>query len=76
VKIIASKKYQFQFNKELYRVFSICVLFCGLAFTATLVDNVTLKYVFLIAMILLSSIFTLTQLNNKTEFISGFKNRE
>jgi PST family polysaccharide transporter len=76
VKIIASKKYQFQFNKELYRVFSICVLFCGLAFTATLVENVVLKYVFLITMILLSSIFTLVQLNNKTEFISGFKNRE
>ncbi|MFK2819733.1 O-antigen translocase [Flavobacteriaceae sp. LMIT009] len=76
VKIIASNKYQFQFNKELYRVFSICILFCGLAFTATLVDNVTLRYVFLIVMILLSSIFTLVQLNSKTEFISGFKDRE
>jgi hypothetical protein len=76
VKIIASKKYQFQFNKELYRVFSICVLFCGLAFVATLVENVVLKYVFLITMILLSSIFTLTQLNNKTQLFTGLKNKE
>lgn len=75
VKIIASNKYQFSFQKELYFVLAVSVALCGMTYVSTLIESATLKYTVLIVLILLSSIFTLVQLNNRTKIISDLRNK-
>lgn len=73
VKIITSRKYEFQFQKELYTIFSVCIVFCVLTYVSTMFNSNLLKYGLLIVMIVLSSIFTGIQLNKKTDLLSSIK---
>ena len=76
MKIITTRMYHFKFDHELYKVLLISVLLCGLTFLLTTLDNVTIKYVSMGAMIILSSIFTIFHLNRKTDFISKNGNKK
>ena len=76
VKLITFRRYGFKFNSELTRVFAICAILCGLAYFVTYVNNEVLKYTLLVLILILSSIFTIVQLNNKTDFVTRIKNKK
>lgn len=75
IKIIAHNKYQFKFESEFYKKLIICLLLCFGAFFTTYLENLYLKYAFMFVFILTSSIFSIKQLDHKTDLLKVLKQR-
>ncbi len=73
VKFITYKTYNLYFNKEFYFVFFMSILFCFIAFFAIFLEQIVLKYSLMILVILISTIFTILQLNKRINIIETFK---
>jgi hypothetical protein len=67
LKIITSKKYELYFNDGFNNIFYICIGLCGLTFLMSHIQNPLIKYSLMIAMSVISIIFTLYQLNKKLD---------
>ncbi|TDY14224.1 oligosaccharide flippase family protein [Meridianimaribacter flavus] len=75
INIILNYKYQFKMLKDFFKPFSICFVFCALAFSALLFTVGILKFFLLGGIILISSIFTFNELNKRTNFIMFIKKK-
>lgn len=75
INIILNYKYQFKMSKDFFKPFSICFLFCTLAFSTLLFTVGILKFFLLGGIILISSIFTFNELNKRTNFIMFIKKK-
>jgi O-antigen/teichoic acid export membrane protein len=67
LKIITKKKYDFYFENNFYKNYLICIAMCFIAFLLRYIPNLILKYSLMSAMILISVVFVLYQINNKVE---------
>lgn len=65
--IIMKLRYQFYLNKEFLFAFVICILLSGLSLVFTFIENNVIKYSLLMALILVSSFYTITFLNKKVD---------
>ena len=63
--IITKIFYNLQFNSDFYSLFGKCVVMCVLAFGCIYIENVYLKYGGMIVILVLSYIFTYSQLQKK-----------
>lgn len=67
VGIITKIKYDFYFENEFYQIFGVCILFCGVAFLITYMENPYLRFSILIVLSLLSIVFSYIQLDKKLD---------
>nr|WP_294935678.1 O-antigen translocase [uncultured Flavobacterium sp.] len=65
LKIITKRRYEFVFDREFYRLFICCIGICLVAFLATFISNEIIKFGLMGLMIILSVLFTFTELNKK-----------
>lgn len=63
IRIITKYRYGFYFERGFYKVFSICVLICGVSFLLTFQENTFLKYGSLSILAIFSLIFSYIQLD-------------
>ena len=73
--IITKMSYGLQFQSPFYKLFIQCVLLCGLAFACTFLESSYLKYGGIIVIMLLSYIFTYSQLQKKMNIKQLIKNK-
>lgn len=73
LKIITSKKYELNFNKGFNQIFYICITLCTITFMMSYLENVYIKYSLMIAMSVISIIFTLYQINKKIDILELIK---
>ncbi|MGV3696162.1 O-antigen translocase [Flavobacterium sp.] len=74
LKMIVAKKYDFSFDAEFYRLFFYCLAICTAAFLSTYISLKLAKYAIMFGLILISGLFSLSELNkriNLKDFISG-----
>ncbi len=65
LKIITFKKYNFYFDSEFYKIFSVSTIVCALTFLIRFIDPPLLKYGLMVLMILISSLYSLKELDKK-----------
>ncbi|WP_445454185.1 O-antigen translocase [Flavobacterium sp. 25HG05S-40] len=68
LKIIVSKRYDFAFDNEFYKLFGYCSGICIITFLCLSIDFVLLKYILLSILILISLCFSWIQLNRRLHF--------
>ncbi|PTX61147.1 PST family polysaccharide transporter [Kordia periserrulae] len=73
--IITKIAYGLWFQSAFFKLFLLCVLLSGLGFACTYLDNIYLKYGGMIAIMLLSYIFTYSQLQKKMNIKQLIKNK-
>jgi O-antigen/teichoic acid export membrane protein len=71
--LIIKLRYQFSLSREFLFTFMVCVLFCGISFILTFIDNSQIKYSMLMIMIIISSWFTIRLLNKKVDLMEIIK---
>lgn len=67
LKIITKKRYGFYFDNDFYQIYLICILMSMATFLFRYIPNPILKYSLMSAMILISFVFVLFQMNKKME---------
>ncbi|MGX7668380.1 oligosaccharide flippase family protein [Flavobacterium pedocola] len=72
MKAITGNYYSFQFEKDFIRLFSICASLCLITFFASFIVLDWLKYAVMGMMIIISVIFTFTELNKKVDLKEVF----
>lgn len=78
IKTISFYKYNFTFDKMFVKIFVICMGLCILAFLRVFIENSLLKFAFSLAMIVVSCIFCLYEINKRTDimaFVRRLKNK-
>jgi len=73
--IITKMSYGLLFQSTFYKLFMQCVLLCGAAFACTFLESNYLKYGGIIAIMLLSYIFTYSELQKKMNIKQLIKNK-
>ncbi|MEN2412981.1 oligosaccharide flippase family protein [Flavobacterium mesophilum] len=67
MKIITKKRYNFYFENDFYRIYSVCFVICISTFLIQYIENQNLKYGFTAVLILISFAFSLNQINKKID---------
>jgi O-antigen/teichoic acid export membrane protein len=75
LKIITRRRYGFYFDSEFHKIYTVCLLICGIGFLFTYISNLYLKYGLLLCVVLAASGFCLYQLNNKVNLIEIINNK-
>lgn len=65
LKVLVKRLYNLSLNKELYIKFILAVTFCLTTFACTFIDNLYLKYSLLFLLIILSLLYSYSELNKK-----------
>ncbi|WNH13025.1 oligosaccharide flippase family protein [Thalassobellus suaedae] len=68
-------RYKFIFVSDFLKVYLICVLFAFTTFFITYIENTQLKYILLGVLVLVSSVFTLHNLNKRLDIKSFIKGK-
>ena len=68
VRILVKLRYQFTMPKQFTPIFLSCLLLCGGSFALTYISNDLLRYLLLILMIILSSLYSFRKLDQKIGF--------
>ena len=79
LKIITFKKYDFYFDKAFYKTFLFCIFLCVFTFLFSHIKFPVLKYGLMSIVIVISTLFTVYELNKKIDFksiIIKLKNRK
>lgn len=63
IRIITKYRYGFYFEAGFYKVFSVCVLICGISFLLTFLENTIIKYGLLSILAIFSLVFSYIQLD-------------
>ena len=75
VKIIVTKKYQFQYSPRFSRLFYICVAQSIMMLCLTFIQNDILKYSVMVLMVIFSIIFTFIKMNKYMDLADLVKNK-
>ncbi|MFN3754756.1 oligosaccharide flippase family protein [Flavobacterium sp.] len=75
LKLITAKRYDFEFDKEFYKLFFFCILICLGSFLSLNIESVVLKYILLSVLILISFGFSFVQLNKRLNFKDFFSRK-
>jgi O-antigen/teichoic acid export membrane protein len=67
VKLITFYKYDVYFNKNFNGLFLICLMLCSITFALSYIEEPFIKFSLMSLMVVISSIFTLHQLNKKVD---------
>ncbi|TRX00951.1 oligosaccharide flippase family protein [Flavobacterium gawalongense] len=67
LKIITKKRYDFYFDNDFYKIYLICILMCIATFLFRYIPDPILKYSLMSAMVLISFVFVLFQMNKMME---------
>lgn len=70
VRILVFYRYGFKMKSEFHSIFIICLLLCVLAFLASYIEGVLLKYGVLVVLIVISSLYSFRLLDKKIGFKS------
>jgi hypothetical protein len=73
LKFITQQRYGLYFTKEFNFKFFICLVLCSVAFACSFIENLWIKYSLMIAMSLISIIFTVFQIDKKIGIIETIK---
>ena len=74
LRIITYKRYNLYFDSLFNKVYTLCIMLCGATFLMSYIDNLYLKYSLMGIMVVISTTFTLYQMNKKLD-ISEFIKR-
>lgn len=74
--IIAYKRYNFRFSKEVVLLFTICLFICVITFALLFLDNKNLKILFFVLLVFFSSLFSLKKIDEKIDIISFLKRKK
>lgn len=75
VKLITYYKYDVYFNKNFNGLFLICLVLCSATFALSYIETPLIKFSLMSLMVVISSIFTLYQLNKKVD-LKSFLNKK
>jgi PST family polysaccharide transporter len=80
LKFLVKNRYQFKFNVEFYKVFSISIVLCGLAYLLNYLPTNIFKYTLFAVVIVVSVMYSLIEINKKlnlkelmNKFVSKFR---
>ena len=75
LKIITLKRYGFYFDSEFYKIYGLCLFFCGIGFLFTYISNLYLKNGLLLGLAIATTGYCLHQLNKKVNFTEVVRNK-
>ncbi|MEM0542802.1 oligosaccharide flippase family protein [Flavobacterium sp. j3] len=75
LKIITTKRYDFNFDYEFYKLFLYCILICSVSFTCLYIYSDIIKFFSFSVLIIISLCFSFLQLNKRLNFKEFFSKK-
>lgn len=79
LKMITKKRYSFYFENQFYKIYSICIAISASAFLIQYITNPVLKFGLMIVVVLISILFSISQIHKKinlSEIFTSFVQRK